>query len=112
MRISNIQFAFDSDKLQKQGMQILDRVYTILEKYARYDVVVEGHTDDIGQEKYNQSLSERRAAAVMEYLVSKGIRRERLKSTGYGKSVPLYPNNSEENRRRNRRVEFLLLKHE
>ncbi|MCL2025884.1 MAG: OmpA family protein [Leptospirales bacterium] len=112
MRISNIQFAFDSDKLQKQGMQILDRVYAILERYRNYNVLIEGHTDDIGQEKYNQSLSERRAEAVLEYLVSKGVRRERLESTGLGKSVPLYPNTNEENRRRNRRVEFLLIKGE
>ena len=112
MRISNIQFAFDSDKLQKQGMQILDRVYVILEKYGNYNVTIEGHTDDIGQEQYNQSLSERRAGAVLEYLVSKGIKRERLKAVGLGKSVPLYPNINEENRRRNRRVEFLLIKGE
>ncbi|MCL1910889.1 MAG: OmpA family protein [Leptospirales bacterium] len=112
MRISNIQFSFDSDKLQKQGTQVLDRVCAILERYGNYNVTIEGHTDDIGEEEYNRSLSERRAGAVLEYIVSKGIKRERLKSTGLGKSVPLYPNINEENRRKNRRVEFLLIKME
>jgi len=112
MRISNIQFAFDSDKLQKQGAQILDRVCAILERYDSYNVTIEGHTDDTGQGEYNQDLSERRAKAVLEYLVYRGIKRERLKSAGLGKSVPLYPNTNEENRRKNRRVEFLLIKGE
>ena len=112
MRISNIEFAFNSDKLQKQGTQILDRVYKILQTYARYSVLIEGHTDDIGEEQYNQDLSERRAQAVLEYLVQRGITRERLQSVGMGESTPVYPNKNEENRRKNRRVEFLLIKNE
>ena len=112
MRISNIQFAFDSAKLQKQGMKILDRVDQILDKYERYDVIIEGHTDDVGKEDYNLSLSERRAKSVLDYLVKQGTARERLQFVGMGESVPLYPNKTEENRRRNRRVEFLLIKKE
>ncbi|HOP65317.1 MAG TPA: OmpA family protein, partial [Spirochaetota bacterium] len=87
-----------------------DRVVVILKKYANYDVVIEGHTDDIGEEAYNLRLSEGRAKSVQQYLIQKGIDDERLQYIGMGETVPLYPNTSDENRRRNRRVEFLLIK--
>jgi outer membrane protein OmpA-like peptidoglycan-associated protein len=83
-------------------------VYQILEKYSSYDIVIEGHTDDIGAEEYNLTLSEKRAMAVKDYLVRKGTKPERLKYVGMGESLPFYPNTNDENRRRNRRVEFLL----
>ena len=102
--------AFDSADLKKQGKKILDRVYEILQKYERYDIIIEGHTDDIGKEDYNLGLSERRAKSVMDYLVSSGMNRGRLQFVGMGETVPLYPNKNDENRRRNRRVEFLLIK--
>ncbi|PKL17514.1 MAG: hypothetical protein CVV49_10690 [Spirochaetae bacterium HGW-Spirochaetae-5] len=110
MRVSNIEFAFGSSTLRKRGTNILDRVYQILEKYRAYDIIVEGHTDDIGNEEYNLNLSEKRALAVKNYLVGKGTDSSRLKYVGMGESLPFYPNSSEENRRRNRRVEFLLVK--
>ncbi len=108
IRISNIEFAFGSSALRKRGTVVLDRVYQILEKYSSYDIVIEGHTDDIGAEEYNLSLSEKRAMAVKDYLVRKGTNSERLKYVGMGESLPFYPNTNDENRRRNRRVEFLL----
>ncbi len=108
IRISNIEFAFGSSAIRKRGVEILDRVYQILEKYNSYDVIIEGHTDDIGGEEYNLTLSEKRAREVMDYLVKKGTKPERLKYVGMGETMPFYPNTSEENRRRNRRVEFLL----
>ncbi len=110
MRVSNIEFAFGSATLRKRGTNILDRVYQILEKYRGYNVVVEGHTDDIGDEEYNLKLSEKRALAVKNYLTGKGNDEERLKYVGMGESLPFYPNINDENRRRNRRVEFLLIK--
>ncbi|HPS85489.1 MAG TPA: OmpA family protein [Spirochaetota bacterium] len=110
MRVSNIEFGFGSSSLKKRGTKILDRVYQILEKYGSYNVVVEGHTDDIGDEEYNLKLSEKRALAVKNYLITKGTGEARLKYVGMGESSPFYPNTSEENRRRNRRVEFLLVK--
>ncbi|HPR36723.1 MAG TPA: OmpA family protein [Spirochaetota bacterium] len=108
IRISNIEFAFGSSALRKRGTVVLDRVYQILEKYSSYDIVIEGHTDDIGGEEYNLTLSEKRALAVRDYLVRKGTAPERLKYVGMGESLPFYPNTNDENRRRNRRVEFLL----
>ncbi len=110
MRISNIQFAFDSDVLRPSGMRVLDRVIDILNSYQNYDIVIEGHTDDIGEDSYNLTLSEKRAKSVYDYLSKKGISRERLDFIGLGETVPQYPNTNEENRRRNRRVEFLLMK--
>lgn len=110
MRISNIEFNFGSSDIRKRGVKILDRVYQVLEKYGSYNVVIEGHTDDVGEEEYNLKLSEKRALAVKNYLVDKGTKPERLKYVGMGESLPFYPNTSDENRRRNRRVEFLLVK--
>ena len=110
IRISNIEFGFASSGLRKKGRRILDRVYKILQRYEKYDVIIEGHTDDVGTEAYNLGLSEKRALAVKKYLVNKGSDPARLKSIGMGESMPFYPNRGEENRRRNRRVEFLLIK--
>lgn len=112
IRISNIEFPFGSDEIKYRGKQILDRVAQILQKYENYDVLIEGHTDDIGKEEYNLELSERRAKSVNDYLIGRGIRVDRLKFVGMGETVPLYPNDSDENRRRNRRVEFMLIKQE
>jgi outer membrane protein OmpA-like peptidoglycan-associated protein len=110
MRISNIEFAFGSAALGKRGTKILDRVAVILERYSRYNVVIEGHTDDIGNDDYNRKLSERRALSVRDYLIKKGIDPSRMQYEGLGESMPFYPNTNDENRKRNRRVEFLLLK--
>ncbi|MCU0848673.1 MAG: OmpA family protein [Spirochaetes bacterium] len=110
MRISNIEFDFGSESLTGKGKDILDRVYSILKKYRGYDITVEGHTDDIGKDDLNLELSERRAKSVMNYLIGKGMDEGRIRFMGMGETVPLYPNTTDENRRRNRRVEFLLIK--
>ena len=110
MRISNIEFEFDKATLKRRGKKILNRVYELLGKYENYDVIVEGHTDDVGTDEYNLKLSERRAKAVEDYLIDRGVNSKRLRFVGMGETVPLYPNTNKENKRRNRRVEFLLIK--
>ncbi|HDP80782.1 MAG TPA: OmpA family protein [Spirochaetes bacterium] len=110
IRISNIEFAFDSAKLTPRAFPVLNRVADILKKYAAYHVLVEGHTDDIGEEEYNLTLSEGRARAVRDYLIGRGIAAERLEFRGMGETAPFMPNTSAENRRRNRRVEFILIR--
>jgi outer membrane protein OmpA-like peptidoglycan-associated protein/flagellar hook assembly protein FlgD len=110
IRISNIEFPFGSNEIKHKGKVILDRVFQILQKYENYDILIEGHTDDIGKEEYNLELSERRAKAVQDYLIGRGIRVDRLKYVGMGETVPLYLNDNDEHRRRNRRVEFMLIK--
>ncbi len=112
IRLSNIEFSFASDEIKQGGKKVLERVYGILKKYESYDIIIEGHTDDIGKEEYNLELSEKRARAVLDYLVNSGIPTDRLKYVGMGATVPLYPNDNDEHRRRNRRVEFLLNKRE
>jgi len=69
-------------------------------------VLLEGHTDSIGAEAYNQGLSERRAKAVMQYLIKGGVDSARLSTVGYGESRPIAPNNTKEGRAKNRRVEL------
>ncbi|MGL4368541.1 MAG: OmpA family protein [Spirochaetota bacterium] len=110
IRISNIEFEFDSAKINKRSYKILNRVGQLLDKYSRYRVRIEGHTDDIGDDTYNLKLSEQRANAVRDYLVLKGINKERLSILGRGETVPYISNKDEESRRKNRRVEFLLEK--
>lgn len=110
IRISNIQFAFDSAKLIGQAPKILNRVANILDRYDKYTVIVEGHTDDIGKEDYNLKLSEQRAETVYQYIISKGLNEERLTFRGMGETVPFIKNKDEETRRKNRRVEFILEK--
>ncbi len=73
------------------------------------EAIIEGHTDNIGSEEYNLSLSNRRANSVGEYLRSKGIAEYRLSSYGYGMSKPIATNETEESRQKNRRVEILLV---
>jgi outer membrane protein OmpA-like peptidoglycan-associated protein/flagellar hook assembly protein FlgD len=112
IRISNIQFDYDKAVILAQGKKILNRVAAIFDKYEKYKILVEGHTDDIGNDDYNLKLSERRAQAVLDYLVSKGVERDRLKVRGMGETAPFVANKDEESRRKNRRVEFLLEKTE
>lgn len=117
MRISNIHFDFDSAQLKEPSFKVLDRVYDILRRYERYKIEIEGHTDDIGPDEYNLKLSERRAESVKEYLIKKGIDPERLSAVGRGKTVPVYDVSKVtdkkeiyEMRRKNRRVEFILIR--
>ena len=69
---------------------------------------IEGHTDDIGDDDYNRSLSERRAAAVKAYLVKRGVDGGRIESRGFGETRPAVPNDSDDARRKNRRVEMVV----
>ena len=102
-------FGFDSAALTPETQAILDEQAVILEKESDVRVEIEGHADSIGPEEYNQGLSERRAKAVEEYLVSKGISADRLEVMGYGVSQPIAPNDTKEGRAMNRRVELKVL---
>ncbi|HLS83114.1 MAG TPA: OmpA family protein, partial [Arenimonas sp.] len=85
----------------------LDEAIAILQKYPQLRVEVAGHTDSIGTEQYNQGLSERRAAAVYNYLTNAGIGADRLVGpNGYGESRPIDTNDTREGRARNRRTEL------
>ena len=77
-------------------------------KYEDTDILVEGHADDTGTDAINNPLSERRAQTVSSFLQSQGIAASRLQTRGYGSTKPKYPNDSEANRAKNRRVELAI----
>ena len=102
---SGVLFGFDSDKLTNASKDELDRMANVFAKYPDTDITVDGHTDSKGTEAYNQTLSEKRAAAVSDYLASRGIARSRMITRGYGESRPVTTNDTEAGRAQNRRVE-------
>jgi outer membrane protein OmpA-like peptidoglycan-associated protein len=109
--ISNIEFATGKDTIRKQAFPVLNKIADYLDRhYPDYTVKVQGHTDNVGGTSYNEKLSSRRAKSVMNYLIKEGIDRGRLTSNGFGESMPIDNNNTEEGRARNRRVEFILQK--
>ncbi len=101
-----ILFAFDSYELSSTSTTNLNKLVAILNKYPDTDIEVQGHTDSKGTVKYNQALSERRANAVSNYLMKKGVSAARLTTKGYGETAPKYSNDTEEGRAKNRCVEF------
>lgn len=103
-----IYFETNQDVLTKETTDSLDEVYSILVQYPSISFEIVGHTDSIGKVATNQLLSEQRAAAVLRYLVEKGISSSKLESTGYGETRPLKTNSTPEGRRFNRRVEFII----
>ena len=107
--LQNIFFDYDKSLLLQQSYNELRDLVDILNKYPKMRIEVGGHTDGRGSVDYNQRLSESRAKAVVDYLISKGIDMRRLQYKGYGKSQPIDTNNTEEGRARNRRVEFKIL---
>jgi OmpA-OmpF porin, OOP family len=104
----NVFFATASDKLLKQSNARLDVVVGILNQNPSYKIQIDGHTDSQGNDEYNLDLSNRRAASVKAYLVSKGIAESRLSSTGYGETKPVAENTTAKGRALNRRVEMTL----
>jgi outer membrane protein OmpA-like peptidoglycan-associated protein len=110
IRINNIEFDFDKALIKPVDYPILNRVAEILKKYKKYSVQIQGHTDSIGREKVNLKLSEKRALSVYQYLLKAGIPQKRMKYAGYGFRYPLADNSTKEGQRKNRRVEFLLVK--
>jgi OmpA-OmpF porin, OOP family len=108
-RAGNIAFSTGSARLDVSGSAILDNLFDIVSRCPDMVLEIGGHTDDVGSDEANLALSERRAASVVEYLVTKGIDASRLTPKGYGEAVPLLANDSAENRARNRRIEFKVL---
>jgi outer membrane protein OmpA-like peptidoglycan-associated protein len=106
---SGITFGFDSAALKPEFYPVLDRVADTLRQYDQTIIEVAGHTDSQGSEAYNQRLSEQRAQAVGDFLVQRGVSRERLILTGAGETRPVASNETEAGRAENRRVEITLV---
>jgi outer membrane protein OmpA-like peptidoglycan-associated protein len=101
-------FAWDQATLQEVSYPVLDEVVAALQENKSFRVQVEGHSSSDGSNDHNQSLSEQRAQAVLDYLVAHGVAKERLGSKGFSSSVPLDTNTTAEGRENNRRVEFVV----
>jgi OOP family OmpA-OmpF porin len=100
-------FDFDKATLKPAGKERIDAdVVRPMKEHPELRALVEGHTDSIGSDAYNQRLSERRANAVADYMESKGIATSRITTKGWGKSKPVADNRTKEGRARNRRVEI------
>jgi len=108
MEFKNVYFDFDKADLLPESKLELDRVVQFLKVSRNITLEIGGHTDDVGSIAANQKLSEARANAVRDYLVSKGIPATRLKAVGYGKSKPLVNGTTEAARAQNRRVEMTI----
>ncbi|MFV0471044.1 MAG: OmpA family protein [Paludibacteraceae bacterium] len=107
----NIEFEFDSDKLTDASYPTLNEIATILKNNPTWGKLsIQGNTDNVGPDAYNQKLSEKRAKAVVNYLVSKGVSASALTAVGYGESRPIASNATSEGRQKNRRVEFEISK--
>jgi outer membrane protein OmpA-like peptidoglycan-associated protein len=101
-----LKFDFDKAELHQSDKELLSRIAGILMTSPDYTISVNGHTDDVGTDEYNQKLSERRAQAVRDYLVKAGLPPGIFTVTGHGKKRPLVPGTSEKARAKNRRVEL------
>lgn len=112
VRINNVFFDFDSDRLRPESKPELDRLARILIENPELDVEIMGHTDNVGTNAYNLKLSNERARSVMRYLVLSGYPTDKISFRGYGESRPLSPNDFPEGRQLNRRVEFRLIEHQ
>lgn len=107
--INNIYFKYNSYELTDDSKKVLDEFVKFLNENSTIKIEIQGHTDNIGTEEFNKTLSENRAKAVYDYLVENGIAANRLKYKGYGFSKPIADNSTEEGRARNRRTEFVIL---
>lgn len=105
---SDVLFPAGSATLDSDGRSTLEQVADVINDYRKTAVVVQGHTDALGSEESNQSLSERRARAVESYLMNRGVDPGRMTAIGFGESAPVASNASAEGRQRNRRVDVLL----
>ena len=107
VEVPGIYFEFNSAVLNPASDATIGTLADILSRHADWPVTIEGHTDSIGTSAANQSLSERRAAAVRDRLASRGVAAARLRAVGYGQTKPRETNTTVEGRARNRRVELL-----
>lgn len=107
--LNNIFFDSGKAELRPESFIELDKLQLLLTQNPSLQVEISGHTDDVGKDAENQALSEKRALSVADYLIKKGVNTQNIKVKGYGKTKPLVPNTSEENRQINRRIEMSIL---
>jgi outer membrane protein OmpA-like peptidoglycan-associated protein len=106
--LADILFDFDKATLRRDVEFNLVKIATILNQFAEMKILIEGHTDDVGSDEYNLGLSQRRASAVYDFLISQDVDESRMSWEGYGESRPVADNSTEEGRQRNRRVDLVI----
>lgn len=106
---SETTFAVDSDRIEPGFYSTLDKISDVVNRYGKTRLDIAGHTDSTGSTAHNQGLSERRAQAVQNYLLSSNVYPARLDATGYGENQPIAGNQTEAERRRNRRVDITII---
>lgn len=102
-----INFKLNSAKLTKNSFGTLDDIAKLMRRIPSANLEVQGHTDDKGTDETNMKLSQKRAQTVVDYLIRRGVQSNRLRAVGYGRSMPLAENDSEDGRAQNRRVELV-----
>jgi peptidoglycan-associated lipoprotein len=107
-QFDDVRFDFDKAEVKEDGRKTSQVVADYLKKNPKAKLLVEGHCDERGTSEYNMALGDRRAAAVMTYLVSLGVSKERISTVSFGKERPLDPGHSEEAWAKNRRAHFVL----
>jgi outer membrane protein OmpA-like peptidoglycan-associated protein len=108
IRLNNLFFDTGRSDLRSESRSELNRVVELMKGNPTLTISIEGHTDSVGEDAANLVLSEQRAKAVKDFLISAGIGADRLKSRGFGRTKPVGPNDSDEGRAQNRRVEFTI----
>ena len=109
---SGILFGFDSAELTASSRENISEMAETLKEYDDTEIIIEGHTDSKGSKKYNQNLSEQRAASVANQLRVLGVASSRISEVGYGEEMPIADNSTESGRRENRRVEVAIFANE
>jgi OOP family OmpA-OmpF porin len=105
-----ILFEVDKAVIRPESFDLMNEITQVVKDNPRIKKIsIEGHTDDDGSKRYNKKLSQKRADSVMAYLVEHGVEEARLVAKGFGEEVPLVPNDSPENKEKNRRVEFIIV---
>jgi len=107
--LENVYFETGKATLKPESDKALNLLYTALTDKPNMKIEIGGHTDDVGDDKANLKLSQERAHAVKQYLVQKGIQPDRLIPKGYGEKQPAFPNDTPENRQKNRRTEIKII---
>lgn len=105
---SDITFDTAQSDIKPNFYETLNSVALVLKEFDKTTISVNGHADSRGTDEYNLALSQRRAAAVSDYLASQGVAGGRLRAAGFGESQPIAPNHTEEGRRLNRRVQIVI----
>jgi len=106
--LQGIQFATGKDVILKTSYPILDQIATIMKENPTYNLKINGHTDNVGDPAKNKILSEKRSASVKSYLLKKGVGNNRMETAGYGDTMPVADNKTNEGKKTNRRVEFIV----